>query len=153
MDFKIKYSEEQLADTMQNKSINIELVNKDFAGYQTLSDGDKKALQHLVNAAKMMNNVTLEQDNPYNLAAKKYLEENAENNSHIAVALEVFNSLNGVAGFNGVDEHPVEIFENITLLKGRNFYPQDLKVEEFHDILIKMLKSGKVKEVQNILRL
>ena len=75
MDFKIKYSEEQLADMMQNKSINIELVNKDFAGYQTLSDGDKKALQHLVNAAKMMNNVTLEQDNPYNLAAKKYLEE------------------------------------------------------------------------------
>lgn len=151
MDFKIKYSEEQLADMMQNKSINIELVNKDFAGYQTLSDGDKKALQHLVNAAKMMNNVALEQDNPYNLAAKKYLEENAENNSHIATALEVFNSLNGVAGFNGVDEQPVEIFENITLLKGRNFYPQDLKVEEFHDILIKMLKSGKVKEVQNIL--
>ncbi|MBP3545939.1 MAG: hypothetical protein J6K16_02250 [Alphaproteobacteria bacterium] len=151
MDFKIKYSEEQLADMMNNKSINIELVNRDFAGYQALTEGDKKALQHLTDAAKMMNNVALEQDNPYNLSAKKYLEENAVNSSHIAKALELFNSINGVAGFNGVDEQPIELFENITLLKGRNFYPQDLEIEEFHDILLKMIKEGKIKEVQNIL--
>lgn len=148
---KIKYSEDELADMMENKSIAINLAGKDLPGYQALSEGNKKALEHLVAAARIMNNVALEQDHPQNLELKKALEEAAAGNSYAARALDLFNSLNGVAGFNGVDKQPVEIFEGISLLKGHNFYPADMTIEEFHRILISMLNEGLADEVRNIL--
>lgn len=149
--YKIKYSEQELAEMMDYKTINIELAGPELEAYKQLSAGNRKALEHLVTAAKMMNNVALEQDNPHNLSMKKALEEAAINSTHAARALELFNSLNGVAGFNGVDKQPIEVFEGLPLLKGHNFYPSDLSEPEFHDILIAMLTAGKIDEVKNIL--
>ena len=149
--YKIKYSEQELAEMMDHKTINIELAGPELEAYKQLSAGNRKALEHLVTAAKMMNNVALEQDNPHNLSMKKALEEAAINSTHAARALELFNSLNGVAGFNGVDKQPIEVFEGMPLLKGHNFYPSDLSEPEFHDILIAMLTAGKIDEVKNIL--
>ena len=149
--YKIKYSEQELAEMMDHKTINIELAGPELEAYKQLSAGNRKALEHLVTAAKMMNNVALEQDNPHNLSMKKALEEAAINSTHAARALELFNSLNGVAGFNGVDKQPIEVFEGLPLLKGHNFYPSDLSEPEFHDILIAMLTAGKINEVKNIL--
>ena len=149
--YKIKYSEQELAEMMDHKTINIELAGPELEAYKQLSAGNRKALEHLVTAAKMMNNVALEQDNPHNLSMKKALEEAAINSTHAARALELFNSLNGVAGFNGVDKQPIEVFEDLPLLKGHNFYPSDLSEPEFHDILIAMLTAGKIDEVKNIL--
>ena len=149
--YKIKYSEQELAEMMDHKTINIELAGPELEAYKQLSAGNRKALEHLVTAAKMMNNVALEQDNPHNLSMKKALEEAAINSTHAARALELFNSLNGVAGFNGVDKQPIEVFEGLPLLKGHNFYPSDLSEPEFHDILIAMLTAGKIDEVKNIL--
>ncbi|MBP5399374.1 MAG: hypothetical protein J6Y53_03040 [Alphaproteobacteria bacterium] len=147
---KINYTAEKLQD-MLSKSVEIKLIDKNFAGYKNLSAGNKKALEHLVAAAKIINDVSLEQDNPYNLDMKKALQKAASSNKQAKLALEMFNSLNGVAGFNGVDSKPIEIFEDIHLLKGHNFYPQDLSVEEFHQILINMLQVGKIEEVRQIL--
>ncbi|MDO4183717.1 MAG: hypothetical protein Q4D11_00550 [Rhodospirillales bacterium] len=149
--YKIKYSEQELAEMMDYKTINIELAGPELEAYKQLSAGNRKALEHLVTAAKMMNNVALEQDNPHNLSMKKALEEAAINSTHAARALELFNSLNGVAGFNGVDKQPIEVFEGLPLLKGHNFYPSDLSEPEFHDILIAMLTAEKIDEVKNIL--
>lgn len=148
---KINYTEAELADMMDNKSIDISLAGKELPGYQALSEGCKKALEHLVAAARIMNDVALEQDHPQNLKMKRALEEAAAGSSHAARALELFNSLNGVAGFNGVDKRPVEIFEGLHLLKGHNFYPEDMDVEEFHRILTAMLAGGKIDEVRNVL--
>lgn len=148
---KINYNEAELADMMDNKSINIILAGKDLPEYKALSEGNKKALEHLVAAAKIMNNVALEQDHPQNLKLKKALENAAQTNSHAARALELFNSLNGVAGFNGVDKEPIEIFEGVHLLKGHNFYPEDMKIEEFHRILTSMLNEGKIDKVRAVL--
>lgn len=148
--YKIKYNEEQLRD-MLSKSVEIKLIDKDFPGYKNLSEGNKKAIEHLVAAAKIINDVSLEQDNPHNLIMKKALQEAASTSKQADLALQLFNSLNGVAGFNGVDSDPIEIFEGIHLLKGHNFYPQDLTAEEFHKILINMLQAGKVDEVRQIL--
>lgn len=148
---KIKYSEQELADMMDNKSIAINLAGKDLSGYQTLSEGNKKALEHLVAAAEIINNVALEQDHPQNLVLKQALETAAKESSYAKRALELFNSLNGVAGFNGVDKQPIELFEGVHLLKGHNFYPQDLTIDEFHNILLNMLKNGKTDKVKSIL--
>lgn len=149
--YDLKYSEAELSKKINEETIDINLVSKNFEGYQKLAEGDKIALQHLINAAQLLNNVTLEQDHPLNLSQKKALEETANSDSHAALALRLFNSLNGVAGYNGIDKEPVEIFEGIHFLPGHNFYPENLSVAEFHQISLKMLADGKIDEVKKIL--
>lgn len=149
--YEIALAEEDMADRMEQKTIAIELISPDFPAYRELGEGNQKALQHLVAAARLINEVSLEQDHPLNRSQKKALEEAAPENRKAALALELFNSLNGVAGYNGVDKEPVEVFTGIHLLPGRNFYPQDLTTEEFHQILLDMLAAGEGGEVARIL--
>ncbi len=149
--YELEIAEEKLDRILSEKMQPIEMVDKTFPGYLALAEGDKKALEYLVRAARMVNDVSLEQDHPLNLKLKKGLEQGAATNSHAAKSLRLFNSLNGVAGLNGLDPEPVQIFKGISVLKGRNFYPQDLDIEEFHQILQKMLENGKGEEVKRIL--
>ncbi len=149
--YEIALSEEKLDDIINNQTLPIELIDKDFSGYKELSEGDKKALQYLVNAGKMMTDVAQEQDHHMNRIMRKGLEEAAKQSTHAAKALKLFQMMSGVEGLNGVDPKPVEIFEGIHGFAGRNFYPQDLSVEEFHRIIKKMLEKGKDAEVKKIL--
>ena len=135
--YEIALSEEKLDDIINNQTLPIELIDKDFSGYKELSEGDKKALQYLVNAGKMMTDVAQEQDHHMNRIMRKGLEEAAKQSTHAAKALKLFQMMSGVEGLNGVDPKPVEIFEGIHGFAGRNFYPQDLSVEEFHRIIKK----------------
>ena len=149
--YKIAIDEATLDKMINEQMIAIDMIDANFSGYKQLAEGDKKALKHLVEAGRILNNVALEQDHPLNLNLKKGLEEAAKENSHAAKALKIFNSLNGVCGLNGIDPEPVRIFEGVKEFKGRNFYPTDMSVDEFHGIIAKMLKSGKVDEVKKIL--
>lgn len=149
--YELALSEEKLDEIINKQMRRIELIDSDFEGYQALSENDKKALQHLVNAAKIMDNVAMEQDHPLNLTMKKGLEEAAKNSTHAAKTLRVFNTFKGVAGLNGLDSKPVEFFAGVKGFPGRNFYPADLSVEEFHQIIKSMLEKGKVEEVKKIL--
>ena len=149
--YKIAIDEQTLDGMINEQMMPVNMVDKNFSGYQKLEDGDKKALDYLIRAAKIINNVALEQDHPLNLTLKQGLEQAAPKNSHAAKALKIFNSLNGVAGINGLDPEPIEIFEGVKSFAGHNFYPQDLTVDEFHDILEKMINSGQITEVKNIL--
>ncbi|MBQ8870545.1 MAG: hypothetical protein IJ019_04125 [Alphaproteobacteria bacterium] len=149
--YELNFSEQELDDILANKMRNIELIGADFSGYQQLPDGDKETLKHLLNAAIIINDVALEQDNPLNRKLKDGLIRTAMESSYAKKALELFNSLNGVAGFNGIDKEPIQIFKDVELLQGKNFYPKDLSVKEFHDILQQMLTNGKIDEVKNIL--
>ena len=149
--YEIAYSEKELDKMLNEQMLPIPLIDENFEGYQKLAEGDKKALKHLVLAAKKMNDVSLEQDHHLNRVQKAALEKEALTSSYAAKALKLFNSLNGVEGLNGVDDKPIEIFEGIHGLPGRNFYPTDLSVETFHKILFKMLREGKVNDVQKIL--
>lgn len=149
--YEIALSEEELDKIINEQTVPVELIDKNFKGYQALSDGDKKALQHLVNAGKIMNDVSLEQDHSLNRVLKKGLEDAAGKSRHAAKALMLFNSLNGVEGSNGIDEKHIEIFKGISAKPGRNFYPEDLSVEEFHRIIKRMLEQGRDDEVRKIL--
>lgn len=151
MKYKIAISEEKLDEIFASKLRYVNLIDENFSGYQELAEGDKKALKYLVRAAKIMNEVSLEQDNPMNRTLKKELEQEAVNSSHAAKALRLFNCFNGAAGHNGIDQDPVEIFEGVKLLPGKNFYPQDLSPEELHKILKDMLKSGQAESAKKIL--
>lgn len=149
--FKLKYSAEELTKKVNNEVREICLIDKNEKEYVDLTDGDKKALDYLVNAAKIMNDVALELDHPLNLIQKQALETLAPGNEYVSNALLLFNFINGVAGYNGLDKDPVEIFEGIHMYKGCNFYPTDLDENEFHEIIIKMLDENKVDEVAKIL--
>ena len=149
--YEIALSEEKLDEMINNQTLPIELIDKNFSGYKELSDGDKKALQYLVNAGKMMTDVAQEQDHHMNRIMRKGLEEAAKHSTHAAKALKLFQMMSGVEGLNGIDPKPIEIFEGIHGYAGRNFYPQDLSVEEFHQIIKKMLERGKDTEVKKIL--
>ena len=148
--YNIALPETTLDKMLNEQMMPIEMINEDFAGYQALAEGDKKALTSLIRAARIINDVALEQDHPMNLTLKKGLEKQAKESSHAAKALKLFNSLNGVAGLNGIDPEPVEIFEDVHIYKGRNFYPTDLSVSEFHSILERMIKQGRLDEVRQI---
>lgn len=149
--FELNYTEEQLHDMRENQSIKINLIDKDFEGYKELSEKNQKALQHLVAAAKIFNRVSQKQDNPFNHELYEGLKKAAETSSYAKEALWLFTSFNGAAGLNGIEKNPIEIFKDVHLYPGKNFYPQDLSVEEFHKIIEKMLDEGKVDELKKIL--
>ena len=75
--YDINYDEAELKDKMENQTLDVRLISPDFEGYKNLSEGNKKALAHLVAAARMINDVALEQDHPMNLPQKKALAEAA----------------------------------------------------------------------------
>lgn len=149
--YELNLNEEQLDDIINNKMRTIELVDKNFPGYQNLTDGNKKALEHLVAAARVFDDVAMEQDHELNLTMKKALEEAARSSTHAAKALKLFTSFHGVEGHNGIELEPVEIFKGIKGAKGRNFYPSDLSEKEFHEIITRMINNGKIDEVKKIL--
>lgn len=149
--YELNLSEEELDDIIQNKMRDIELIGPDFENYKNLDQNDKKALEHLIKAAKIINDVALEQDHPLNKKLKESLKNASKNSSYAQKAFALFKSFNGVAGLNGIDPKPIEIFKNIHSSLGKNFYPADLSQEEFCNILIKMLEAGQVDDVRKIL--
>lgn len=149
--YEVALSEADLDDKLNNQTVDVDLIKPDFPAYRQLSDGDKKAFAHLVKAARMFNDVFLEQDHKLDIELKEALEDKAASDAYAAKVLRFFNSLNGVEGLNGIDKEPVEIFKGVKGNPGRNFYPDDLSAEELQEILIKMLEEGKVNEVKKIL--
>lgn len=149
--YTVALSEQDLNKKLGEETLAIELISQDFVGYKNLKKGDKEAIEHLVKAAKIINNVSLKQDHPLNLEQKSALEEAAKTNEFAGKVLDLFNSLNGVEGSNGIDKEPVRLFEGISGYLGHNFYPTDLSIEEFHQILLKMFKEDKIEEIKNIL--
>ena len=69
--YQINYSEEELRRKMTEETLEVKLISPQFEGYLNLSEGNQKALRHLIAAARMINDVTLEQDHPLNLSRKR----------------------------------------------------------------------------------
>ncbi len=150
-DFDFNLSLEELTDIVDNKTRKIELIDKDNPQYQSLLKADKEAIKHLLKAADIIDSVALEQDHYLNRSVKKAFEAKKNKTPIEQKAYKLFKSFNGVAGLNGVDPDPIEIFKNVHISKGKNFYPVNLGVEKFHQILIDMLEKGRIESVRQIL--
>ena len=119
--------------------------------YLTLQEGDKQALKHLVKAARLLDKINMQLDNPHNLPFKEFLEREIEKGNEKAKLTKIlFDGQKGVCALDR-ESHMVELAKGIKMRAGKGVYPQDLEKEEFHKILIKMLKSGNIKEVEKIL--
>ncbi len=150
--YELNYSIEELTKMTSEEMIDVTLLSEESNAYKNLQEGDKKALKHLVKASQILNDVSLEQDHPLNIIQKQALETASKSgDEHATIALKLFNSLNGLAGLNGIDEKPITIFKGLTTSIGKNFYPEDLSIEEFHEILLKMFELGNISEIKKIL--
>lgn len=147
----LNYDIPSLKKMTEDQMMVIPMIDQNHPSYLSLSDGDKKALKYLIKFADIINDISLEQDHPLNRTLKKELEERALHEELAKLSLILFNSFNGVSGLNGLDPEPIDIFKDVHIYKGRNFYPHDLSVKEFHKILTQMLHSGKKEEVSKIL--
>lgn len=123
----------------------------DAPEYLALQEGDKQALKHLVKAARVLDKINMQLDNPHNLPFKEFLEREIENGNEKAKLTKIlFDGQKGVCALDR-ESHMVELAKWIKMRAGKGVYPQDLEKEEFHKILIKMLKNGNIKEVEKIL--
>lgn len=153
--FELNYTTQELERrTDKEHLIPKKMLDVDSPEYQALAEGDKIALKHLVKAAYAVNDVFMRQDNHKNIAFKSFLEEEIKKGNKDAELTKIL--FDAQIGMNAVDSEAVKIFlaKGEKELPGKGFYPADLEKEEFHKILLNMLKSDvkqEKEEVKNIL--
>ena len=127
------------------------LLKADAPEYLELEDGDKKALKHLVKAGKILENIHYQIDDHHNLGFKKFLEEEIKKNNKQAILTKIL--FDAQKGINALDRlsNKIHLAKGIENKPGIGVYPEDLTKEEFHKILIKMIKEKKIEEVKKIL--
>ena len=88
---------------------------------------------------------------PVKEVGKEYLEkEIAKGNEQARLTKILFDAQKGVCALDR-ESHMIELAKGVSERAGKGVYPQDLEKDEFHAILIKMLKGGKRDEVEKIL--
>ena len=151
-EFELNLSREELEKrTHKDYLTTKKMLAVNAPEYLNLSDGDKEALKHLVKAAHRFDKVEMEIDNHHNIDFKEYLEKEIEKGNEDAKLTKIlFDAQKGIFALDR-DSHLVELAKGLKKLPGMGVYPEDLSKEEFHNILIKMMKEGKSKEVADIL--
>ena len=150
--FELGLDSKELEKRVQKDYLSkITLLKEDSPEFSSLNEGDKKALSHLVKAANILNEVYLKQDNPQNIEFRNYLKtEKEKGNKDAENALILFDAQKGMSAIDRQTQM-VNLMKGNSPKDGKGLYPQDLSLEEFHNILINMLENGKSKEVKNIL--
>ena len=151
-DYELNLSMEELEKrTHKDYLTTKKMLAVDAPEYLELAEGDKEALKHLVKAAVVLDKVNMQLDNPNNLPFKEYLEaEIAKGNEQAKLTKILFDAQKGVCSLDR-ESHMIELIKGVSERPGKGVYPQDLEKDEFHAILIKMLKDGKVDDVAKIL--
>ena len=151
-DYEINLSLKELQKrTHKDYLTTKKMLAVDAPEYLALEEGDKKALKHLVKAAIVLDKVNMQLDNPHNLPFKEYLEKEIEKGGRKAKLTKIlFDAQKGVCSLDR-ESNMIELAKGVSMRAGKGVYPLDLEKEEFHAILIKMLKRGKSKEVAKIL--
>ena len=151
-DYELNLSMEELQKrTHKDYLTTKKMLAVDAPEYLNLAEGDKQALKHLVKAAVVLDKINMQLDNPHNLPFKEYLEkEIAKGNEQAKLTKILFDAQKGVCALDR-ESNMIELAKGVSERAGKGIYPQDLEKDEFHAILIKMLKEGKVDEVAKIL--
>lgn len=137
--------------THKDYLITKKFLKADAPEYLALDEGDKKALKHLCKAAAIIEKINMQLDCKHNLEVKEFLEEETKKgNKQAALTKILFDAQKGV---NAIDtmSNPIRLIKGIDEKPGKGVYPEDLSKEEFHKVLIRMLKEGKIEEVKAIL--
>ena len=152
MQFELNLTTDELIKrTSKDCLIPKVMLKEDSNEFNNLQEGDKEALKYLVLAANKIDEVFMKQDNTSNIEFKTFLEaETKKGNKDAEMTLKLFNAQIGMVAVDA-EANKIYLAKGYEDIAGKGFYPVDLSVDEFHNILIKMLKSGKIKEVKSIL--
>ena len=127
------------------------MLEVDAPEYLALEDGDKKALVHLVKAGNILEKINKQLDNHHNLPFESFLsEEIKKGNKQAELTKILYDAQKGLCAIDR-ESNIIELAKGIHELAGKGVYPEDLSKDEFHSIIINMLKEGKVEEVKAIL--
>ena len=127
-----------------------ELLKPDAIEYWSLSDDDRKVISHLVKAATYLETIEYQIDDKYNIPFKNFLEEeSAKGNKKAKLTKILFDAQKGINAIDSLSQE-IHLAKGHGTKPGIGVYPEDLAEEEYRQILIKMLKEGKVEEVRNI---
>lgn len=150
--FELNYSLEELKKrTDKEYLITKKFLDVDAPEYLALAEGDKKALKNLVKAAFFIQKINYQLDNKKNIAFYEYLrEEILKGNEQAELTKILFLAQLGMCAIDR-ESTKINLAKGIEELPGKGLYPEDLSKEEFHKILIKMLKENKIEEVRKIL--
>lgn len=137
--------------THKDYLVTKKFLKKDAPEYLALDDGDKLALKHLVKAANILEKINMQIDCKHNLPFKEYLESEIKKGNEQAKLTKIL--FDAQKGINAIDSmsNPIRLAKGIDQKLGKGVYPEDLSKEEFHSVLLRMLKNGKTEEVENIL--
>jgi len=143
-------------DELEKRTNKDYLVTKKFLAsdapeYKALSDGDKQALIHLCKAADVLEKINMQLDNKHNLEVKEFLEKETKKGSKQAKLTKIL--FDAQKGVNAIDtmSNPIRLIKGIEEKPGKGVYPEDLSKEEFHTVLLRMLKEGQIEKVKAIL--
>ena len=127
------------------------MLSPDSKEYLELDENDKIALKHLVKAAYILEKINTILDNRQNLPFKNWLEDEIKKGNKQAELTKIlYDAQKGICAID-TESNKISLAKNIIELSQKGLYPEDLTIEEFHKILIKMLNENKIDEVKKIL--
>lgn len=137
--------------TSKDCLVTKKMLDVDAPEFSALADGDKKALNYLVKAARIIEKVNMQLDSHHNLGFKKFLEDEIKKGNKQAQLTKIlFDAQKGIFALD-CESNMVKLAAGLEKRMGRGLYPDDLEKEEFHKILIAMIKEGKILDVKKIL--
>ncbi len=150
--YELNLSMEELEKrTHKDYLVTKTMLKEDSPEYLNLAEGDKKALVHLVKAAYILEKINKQLDNVHNLPFEKFLNEEIKNGNKQAELTKIlYDAQKGVCALDR-ESNIIELAKGVHVTAGKGVYPEDLGKEEFQEIILKMLKSGKIDEVKTIL--
>ena len=150
--FELNLSLEEL-EKRTNKEYLTEkkMLSENSKEYLELDNNDKIALKHLVKAAYILEKINTILDNRENIPFKNWLEDEIKKGNKEAKLTKIlYDAQKGICAID-TESNKISLAKNIKELPQKGLYPEDLTVEEFHKILIKMLNKNKIDEVKKIL--
>ncbi|MDO5437559.1 MAG: hypothetical protein Q4F80_05120 [bacterium] len=124
------------------------MLTPDSKEYLELDEGDKKALKHLVRAAYIIEKINTVLDNRKNISFKNWIDTQDSEQAKLTKIL--YEAQKGICAVD-TESNKISLLKGVGELPQKGLYPEDLTVEKFHLILIKMLNEGKIEEVKTIL--
>ena len=127
------------------------MLDENAEEYTSLANGDKEALKYLVKAGDILEKINKQLDSCHNLPFEEFLNQEIKNGNKQAELTKVlYDAQKGLCAIDR-ESNIIELAKDVHEMPGKGIYPEDLSVEEFHNILIKMLNEGKIDEVKTIL--
>lgn len=152
MDFKYKMTLKELRKrTSKSHYRKIEFLEKDDKEIQNLSNDDLMVLCHLTRAGYEIEKIQFSLENVKNHQILAFLnKQSAKNDEKAILAKKMF--LSQKSNFSpDMEGNKTALFEGVNQSLGQGYFPEDLTIQKFHEILSKMIDNSEIQEVQEIL--